>query len=222
MGLSSLNCKEKKTIRQSSATLHIQTVYGSVVSDTQAKVYIKEVGAYLLVHSVKDSLSVLLLGRLCNELGYSYSWPTRETPRLSKGKKVIECSIENFVLMVPVTKQKAVPSIEFSTAKGNLERERKRSGGQQLDLLQPSTAGLQNGDASSTTPTAGGGPKHDVVEEQSLGEKLPSVVLQQKIPRVRKVSSVLNQEETTMCSLIIRKTQIVRFVRRQKTHTSQV
>ena len=84
-----------------------------MVSDTQAKVYIKEVGAYLLIHLVNDSLSVLLLGRQFNELGYSYSWPTRETPRLSKYKKVTECSIENFVLMVPVTKQKA------------LERERK-------------------------------------------------------------------------------------------------
>ena len=54
-------------------------------------------------------------------------------------------------------------------------------------------------------------------------EKLSSVVtdvggiLWQKIPRVGKVSSVPNQEETTMCSPSSRKTTVVRFVRKQKT-----
>ena len=71
---------------------------------------------------------MLSLGRLCNELGRSYSWPTGETPRLSKGKKVIESNIENFIPLVAVTKQKTVPSLEFLAAKGNLERE-KTSGG---------------------------------------------------------------------------------------------
>ena len=42
---------------------------------------------------------------------------------MSKGKRVIECNIEHFVSVVPVTKQKAVLSIEFSTVKENLERE---------------------------------------------------------------------------------------------------
>ena len=46
MGLSSLNHKEKKTIRQSNTTRDIQTANGIVVSDTEAKVYIKELGAY--------------------------------------------------------------------------------------------------------------------------------------------------------------------------------
>ena len=55
---------------------------------------------------------MLSLGRLCS-------------PRSSKkGKKAIECSIENFVPVVAVTKQKDAPSIEFSTAKGNFEREK--------------------------------------------------------------------------------------------------
>ena len=38
MGISSLNHKERKTIRQSSKILDIQTAKGNVVSDTQAKV----------------------------------------------------------------------------------------------------------------------------------------------------------------------------------------
>ena len=73
---------------------------------------------------MKDSPSVLSLGRLCNELGYSFLWPSGETPRLLKNKKVIECNIEHFVPTVAVTNQKAVSSVEFSTAEGNLEREK--------------------------------------------------------------------------------------------------
>ena len=34
------------------------------------------------------------------------SWPSGETPRLSKGKKVVERSIENFVPMIAVIKNK--------------------------------------------------------------------------------------------------------------------
>ena len=66
---------------------------------------------------MKDSPPVFSLGRLCNEFGYSDSWPSGETPRSSKRKRVIEYNIENFVARVAVTKQKAVPSIEFSAAK---------------------------------------------------------------------------------------------------------
>ena len=44
------------------------------------------------------------------------------------------------------------------------------------------------------------------------------VILLKKRPRVRKLSSVPNREETTMCSLIVRKIPIVKSVRRQKPH----
>ena len=122
-------------------------------------------------HLEKFSPSVLSLERPCNEFGYSFSWASGGTPRLSKGETVIECRIEKFILMVAVTE-----SIEFSTAKGNLERERTRIRGQQMDLFYPSTEGFQDRDASSSTRTARSHLENEVVEEQSLCEKLPSVV----------------------------------------------
>ena len=61
MGLSYLNHKEKKSIRQSSNILDIQTASGIVVSDTQPKVYIKELGSYLWIYLVRDSPWVLSL-----------------------------------------------------------------------------------------------------------------------------------------------------------------
>ena len=45
-----------------------------------------------------------------------------------------------------------------------------------FDLSQPFTERLEERDASSSTPTARCDPEHEVVEEQSLDEKLPSVV----------------------------------------------
>ena len=74
--LSSLNHQEKKTTRQSNNILDIQTARCIVVSDTQTKVCIKELDAYPWIHLVKDSPSVPSLGRPCNEVGSSYSWPT--------------------------------------------------------------------------------------------------------------------------------------------------
>ena len=61
-------------------------------------------------------------------------------------------------------------SIEFSTAKGNLEREREVDD-TMLDLLQPFTEGLEDVRCIFLTPTAWS----EVVEEHSHGEKLPSV-----------------------------------------------
>ena len=53
----------------------------------------------------------------------------RESPRMSKGKRVIECNIEHFVPMVAVTKQKAEDTM--------------------LDLIQPLAEGLEERYASS-------------------------------------------------------------------------
>ena len=52
MVLSSLNSKDKKTIRRSIRILHIQTANGSVVSDTQTKVYMKELGGSCTVRAI--------------------------------------------------------------------------------------------------------------------------------------------------------------------------
>ena len=82
--------------------------------------------------------------------------------------------LESFVPVVAVTKQKAVPSIEFLPDKGNFERE-KEVEDTMLDLSKPFTEGLEEYYVSSSTPKARSDPKHDD-EEKSLGDKLPSVV----------------------------------------------
>ena len=56
--------KRERLFGQWSNVLDIQTANGIVVSDTQAKVYIKEFGADLLVQLVKDSPPVLSFGKI--------------------------------------------------------------------------------------------------------------------------------------------------------------
>ena len=58
--------------------------------------------------------------------------------------------------------------VELSTAKGNFEREN--------EVEDTMSEGLEVREASSSTPTAWGDPEHDVVEEKSIDDKLPSVV----------------------------------------------
>ena len=98
----------------------------------------------------------------CNELGYSCSWPSGKTRRLSKGENVIECKIEHFVPTAAVAQLKAVPSIEFLPAKGNLELE-KEVEDTTFDLVKSFTKVLQERDASSST---GSDPQHEVVKEK--------------------------------------------------------
>ena len=49
-------------------------------STKDASVHIQELGSYLCVKLVEDSLSVLSLGRLCDELEYSFSWQPGGNP----------------------------------------------------------------------------------------------------------------------------------------------
>ena len=72
-----------------------------------------------------------------------FTLANRRHYQIIKGKKIIECYIENFDAMFAVAKQKAVPSVEFSKDEGNLKRE-KEAEDTILDLLQPFIEGFEN------------------------------------------------------------------------------
>ena len=71
-----------------------------------------------------------------------------------------------------------------------------------LDLLEPFTEGPEEHDAFSSTPTVGGAAEHEVVEGKFL------------VINFLRLSSMREVQETTMCSLMIRKTPVVSFVSR--------
>ena len=53
--------------------------------------YIQELGTHFFVKLVGDSPSILSLGRLCDDLGFSYSWKPGGNSTLTKGKNTITC-----------------------------------------------------------------------------------------------------------------------------------
>ena len=77
--------------------LEIQAANGIVRSTKAAKAHIQELGMYLYVKFVEDSPSVLSLGRLCDGLGYLYTWlPGRNSP-ITERYRTITCCTDNFV-----------------------------------------------------------------------------------------------------------------------------
>ena len=144
MGISSLTPKEKRTIRKSSVISDIQSANSMTVSD-------KEIGIHLWVNLVEDSTRV---GRHCSDLGYAFSWPSGGTSKLVKGKRVIECGIDNFIPMVAVTEQRAVLIKDISLAARNCEHERERKD-IMLELVKPFTNRLKDYAQYSHLPAGG-------------------------------------------------------------------
>ena len=92
-----------------------------------------------------------------------------------------------------------------------------------LDLLEPFT-GLEEREAYSPTPNAGGNSEKDVAEENFLKEKLLSAandaeeILRKKVTEVRQVPSVVIPEEVTMCWPTFRRIPCAKSVGRHKQH----
>ena len=72
--------------RQSRKINGIQTANGVVVSDTLAEVHIEVLWRFHSVHLADNSPSLLSLGRLCSELGYSFRGPQQDLPEYLKNK----------------------------------------------------------------------------------------------------------------------------------------
>ena len=211
--------KRRRLSRQSSKILDIQTANDIVTSDTQAHQRAWDLsmetfgGRFTISATIGETLQwaweILFCGR------------QEKLPDYHKDKNVIECSIENFVPVVTVTQ------IESCTIHWILVRKlwaRKRSGGYHVGSAYAIHGGLKEYDASSTTPNAGGDPKH-VVEEQSLDDRTPlgcqrckERYFDERHREWEKNHRGPNQEEMTMCWLIIRKILIVKSVKRQKQH----
>ena len=169
-----LSRKDKNTIRQSSNIQHVQTANSIVVSDTSATVHVKELGAFLQVHRVEDSPSVPSLWTLCNDLGYSDSWRSGETPRLSNCKRWSSALSKTSSPWWQLPTYKCSPSVGSSSSKGNSKREAEVEDAM-LDVSELFTEGVEEDDGLLSTIKARGAHMHGI-DEQPLEDKLPSVV----------------------------------------------
>ena len=133
--------------------------------------------------------------------------------------KALDCSIENFVFAVAVTRQKAVPSKEDSSATGNREREKDMEN-TMMELLRTIAEGLKNVDADSSNQKAGRSSKRGIEEHPLNGKpcfggnrcgwRYSGKGRQKK----RKESSAPTQEEITTCSFMVQKIRIAKYAKR--------
>ena len=76
------------------------TANGEVQTHEEATVYVKELDIFLTMKVLENTPAVLLLGKLCDENGYSYEWINGQKPHLIKNGIRIPCNTENFVPIV--------------------------------------------------------------------------------------------------------------------------
>ena len=93
-----LNPAELDTIRVSTTPTTIIRVNGKVQTNEEATVYV-----YDLIYSVQileDTPTVLSLGKLCEDHGYSFEWTSGHKPHLIKNCRIIQCNTENYMSIV--------------------------------------------------------------------------------------------------------------------------
>ena len=99
-----LTPQERKTVR-SCPTISLNTANGSTSTSEIADVHVQDLDITVTALILKDTESVLSMGKLVNENGYSVSWPAGKAPVLSKnGKHVSVLQSQNVpVLQVGTT-----------------------------------------------------------------------------------------------------------------------
>ena len=83
-----LNSAEMDTLTKSCSPTTVITANGEVQTHEEATVYVKELDIFLTMKVLQDTPTVLSLGKLCNENGYSYEWINGQKPCVIKKRTV--------------------------------------------------------------------------------------------------------------------------------------
>ena len=79
-----LNDAEMDTLTKSCSPTIVITANGEVQTHEEATVYVKELDIFLTMKILENTPSILSLGKLCDENGYSYEWINGQKPHLIK------------------------------------------------------------------------------------------------------------------------------------------
>ena len=95
-----LSSAEMDTLRRSRIPTTVVKANGEVQTNEEAQVYVHDLGLFVTVQLLEDTLAVLSFGKLSEEHGYSYEWASGQRPQLTKqGKKIIS-KADNYVPFV--------------------------------------------------------------------------------------------------------------------------
>ena len=84
-----------RPLRTSRSPTTVMTVNGEVQTREDATENVKELNLFVTVMLLEDTLAVLLLGKLCEDHGYSCHWTSGQKPLLIKNGKKFRCGTSN-------------------------------------------------------------------------------------------------------------------------------
>ena len=110
---------ELQTIRTSRSPTMVMTANGEVQTREEATVYVEELDLFVTVMLLEETPTVLPLGKLCEDHGYTYHWTSGQKPHLTKNGKRIDCNISNcvpFVVLGLSTSSSTAPTPSSSSS----------------------------------------------------------------------------------------------------------
>ena len=144
------------TLTKSCSPTTVITVNREVQTHEEATVHVKELDIFLTVKLLENTSAVLSLGKLCDEIGYSYEWIDGQKPHLIKNGIRLVCNTENFVLIV-VPGLSSSSSGSSSTSKTPSKQESHSSSSSSASSSSPTASEIQirereDGINSDTSP----------------------------------------------------------------------
>ena len=113
MGRKDLNSAELETVKVSKNPTTVAAANGEVQTREEATMYVKELDLFVTVMLLEETHAVLLLGKLCEDHGYSYHWTSGQKTHLIRNGERIDCKISNCVPFV-------VPGLSTSSSSTTL------------------------------------------------------------------------------------------------------
>ena len=86
-----LNSAELETMRTSRSPTTVMTANGEVHNREEATLYVKQLDLFVMVRLLEETPTVLSLGKLCEDRGYTYHWTGGRKPQLTQKGKNIDC-----------------------------------------------------------------------------------------------------------------------------------
>ena len=89
-----LNSAYLETRRISRSPTTVMTANGEVQTGEEATVYVKELDLFVTVMLLEETPTVLSLGKLCEDHGYTYHWTSGQKPHSTKNV-IKQCTIRS-------------------------------------------------------------------------------------------------------------------------------
>ena len=130
------------TLTKSCSPTILITANGEVQTHEEAIVYVKELDILLTMKVLDNTPTVLSLGKLCDENGYSYEWINGQKPHLIKDGIRIMCNTENLVPIV-VPGLSSSSSGSSSTLRTSMKQESHSSSSSSSSPSSPTVGEIQ-------------------------------------------------------------------------------